>query len=166
VLAGAVAGIGVLIFSAVVLYFTQVNALMVEMNDSFSAIHELQSMRADYKIEDERFKKTIDIVRRKTGAIKFKPFFEKKAKEIGVTLENLSDKQLNMSSENPLSERVKEVQVKFSMSKVSIPRMLNFLIEVEKSNNLLRVQDLNIKARYGTRHFFDSNIVFRGYKVD
>jgi len=52
------------------------------------------------------------------------------------------------------------------MPNISIPRLLSFLVEVEKSNKYLRVQDLQIRARYGTKLYFDSQAKVRGYDSD
>ena len=49
---------------------------------------------------------------------------------------------------------------------ISIPRLLGFLVEVEKSNKYLRVQDLQIRGRYGTKLYFDSQVKVRGYDVN
>jgi hypothetical protein len=156
----------VLIISVMLFYFSQVDALESELNESFNAIYELQQLKADYKYEDERFNNLLRMVRSKTSALRVKPFFEEKATTIGVELQGLSDQTEPLPAENVLSKKVKYVRVEMRIPKVSIPRLLNFMIEVEKSGNFLSVENLEIRSRYGTKLFFDATVKFRGYAVE
>ena len=67
--------------------------------------------------------------------------------------------------DNPLSEKAQEVKVEMRMPNISIPRLMSFLVEVEKSNKYLKVQDLQIRGRYGTKLYFDGQAKVRGYDV-
>ncbi len=165
VLAGVVGGIAVLILMAVGLYFSQVNRLRNDLSGSFVALHELQAMKSNYEQETKNFDKLVETVDRKTRSMSLKPFFEKIANDLGVTIEGLNDQKAPLSADNPLAEKMQEVRVEMRLPNISIPRMMSFLVEIEKSNKYLRVQDLTVRGRYGTKLFFDGQAKVRGYDI-
>ena len=166
VLAGVAGGIGFVIIVAFVIYFSQVSRLKAELNDTFVALHELQELKADYSIEDARFQRVIEQVQRKTGDLQVKPFFEKIARDALVQIEGLNVQKNPLDADNPLGLKMQEVKVKdLRINNTSIPKVLNFLIEIEKANNYIRVQDVEIRGRFGTRLYFDTKLTARGYMV-
>ena len=165
-LAGSIGVVFLLVVMVFGLYFSLVSHLKNDLSSSFAALHELQSKKAMYEQENRNFEKLVDMVERKTKQVSLKPFFEKIANEQGVTIEGLSDSKSPLPADNPLAERFQEVRVEMRMPNISIPRLLSFLVEVEKSNKYLRVQDLQIRARYGTKLYFDSQAKVRGYDSD
>jgi hypothetical protein len=165
VLAGIVGVIALFVLAAFALYFSQVSRLKTDLNDSFAALHELKTLRASYEQENKNFDKLVETIDKKTRSVSIKPFFEKIANDMGVTIEGLSDARTPLAAENPLSEKVQEVRVEMRLPNISIPRLMTFLVEVEKSNKYLRVQDLQIRGRYGTKLFFDAQVKVRGYDV-
>jgi chaperonin cofactor prefoldin len=166
VLAGIAGAIGFVIIVAFAIYFSQVNRLKAELNDSFAALHELQELKADYSIEDARFQRVVEQVQKKTGDLQVKPFFEKVARDTLVQLEGLNVQKNPLDADNPLGSKMQEVKVKdLRINNTSIPKVLNFLIEIEKANNYIRVQDLEIRGRFGTRLYFDTKLTARGYAV-
>lgn len=166
VLAGVAGGIGFVIVVAFGIYFSQVNRLKSELNDAFAALHELQDLKADFAIEDARFQRVIEQVQKKTGDLQVKPFFEKVARETLVQIEGLNVQKNPLDADNPLGSKMQEVKVKdLRINNTSIPKVLNFLIEIEKANNYIRVQDIEIRGRFGTRLYFDTKLTARGYQV-
>lgn len=165
VLAGIVAGIAAFVLLAIVLYFTQVNALRNDLSSSFAALHELQGLRSAYETENRNFEKLVDTVGKKTRQSQLKPYFEKTGQDLGMTIEGLQESRSPLSADNPLQEKMEETRIEMRLPNTSIPRLMNFLVEVEKSGKYLRVQDLTIRGRYGTKLFFDSQAKIRGYAV-
>jgi hypothetical protein len=165
-LSGSIGVVFLLVIMVFGLYFSLVSHLKNELSSSFAALHELQSKKAMYEQENRNFEKLVDMVERKTKQVSLKPFFEKIANDQGVNIEGLSDSKSPLPADNPLAERFQEVRVEMRMPNISIPRLLSFLVEVEKSNKYLRVQDLQIRARYGTKLYFDSQAKVRGYDSD
>jgi len=163
VLAGIVGIIALFVFGAVGLYFSQVNRLKNDLAASFDALHELHTMKGQYEQENKNYEKLVDTIEKKTRSMSIKPFFEKIANDLGVTLEGLNDSKAPLPSDNALSEKIGEVKVEMHMPNISIPRLMSFLVEVEKSNKYLKVQDLQIRGRYGTKLFFDAQAKVRGY---
>ena len=165
-LSGLIGVVGFFVFGAVILYFSQVGRLRSELNESFEALHEMQSLKAEYQAEQKRYDKLTEQIARKTGDLRPKPFFEKIANEQGVQIEGgLTETRVPLPADNPLSEKMQEVRVEMRLNNISVPRLLNFLVEVEKANNFVRVQDLEIRARFGTRLYFDSKLKARAYSV-
>jgi hypothetical protein len=165
VLAGLVAFIGVFVLGAFALYFSQVNRLKDDLSNSFAALHELQALKAAYDIENKNFEKLVEVIQRRTKQTSLKPFFEKTGNDLGVTIEALSDQKTPVHPDNPLADKMQEVRVNMRLPNISIPRLLSFLVEIEKSNRYLRVQDLEIKGKYGTKLYFDSEVKVRGYDL-
>ena len=165
-LTGLIGAVGFFVFGAVILYFSQVGRLRSELNESFDAVHEMQSLKAEFQAEQKRYDKLTEQIARKTGDLRPKPFFEKIANEQGVQIEGgLTETRVPLPADNPLSEKMQEVRVEMRLNNISIPRLLNFLVEVEKANNFVRIQDLEVRARFGTRLYFDSKLKARAYSV-
>jgi hypothetical protein len=165
VLAGIVGVIGLFVLSAIVLYFSQVSRLKSDLSNSFASLHELQALKAAYDVENKNFEKLVDTIDKKTKQVSLKPLFEKIANDLGVTLEGINDQRAPLPAESPLAEKVQEVRVDMRLPNISIPRLLNFLVEIEKTNKYLRVQELVVRGRYGTKLFFDGTVKVRGYDV-
>ncbi len=165
VLAGVVGVIALFVFSALMLYFAQVTRLRTDLNDGFAALHELKQLRVAYEVENKNYEKLVETVQRRAKQMSLKPFFEKIANDLGVTIEGISDQKVPLAAENPLSDKLQEIRVEMRLPNISIPRLLNFVVEIEKSGKYLKVQDLQIRARYGTKLFFDGQIKVRGYDV-
>ena len=166
-----VLGAGVFLILAFVLaafglYFSRVSALEAELNTSFAALHDLKARKAEDRLEDKRFSSLVSAVRKKTKSLKFKPFFEKLARDMKVEVRSLNEQTADLPSDNPLSEHMKEVQIDMKIPKVSIPRLLKFLIAIERADRYLRVQDLKITGLYGNKLYFESSILVRGYSVN
>ena len=163
-LAGAGALIFLAISLAVLLYLTSVRSLQQDLEDSFAAIQELDTRKKDFQSEEARYNQLIEMMS-KQNAVAKKPQLEKVSKEVGVDLEGLSESKVALPNENPLARKVQEAKLEMRLSNISVPKLLNFLVEVEKSNNLLRIRDLTVRGRYGTKLYFDSLVVIRGYTV-
>jgi hypothetical protein len=164
-MAGVIGFVLICVLGLLGLYFSQVGQLNSSLSNTFSAMHELRSLRTAYEIEDKKFDKLYDLISRRTRGLRMKPEFEKIARNLGVTIDSVTEKKIPLASDNPLSDKVQEVHVDLRLGNISVPRLLNFLVDIEKSNKYLRVIDLKIGARYGTRLFFDANVKIRGYSV-
>jgi hypothetical protein len=166
VLAGVAGAIGFVIVVAFAIYISRVNALKADLNNAFAALHELQELKAEFAVEDARFQRVLEQVQRKTADLQVKPFFEKVGRDTLIQLEGLNVQKNPLDADNPLGSKIQEVKVKdLRINNTSIPKLLNFLTEIEKANNYIRVQDLEIRGRFGTRLYFDAKLTARGYSV-
>lgn len=155
--------IAILILSAFALYFTEVRSLESELSQSVAALQELRKYKISDQAEERRFSKLVETIRVKTRGLSMKPFFEKLTKEKGVAMKDLTEKEVDLDSSNPLSDSVKEVHVELRIPEISIPRLLNFITEVEKAERYIRLQDIKITAQFGNKLYFSTMLTFRGY---
>lgn len=157
----AIVALVIMIFSA---YFIRISALESDLNSGYEALRSFRNQADEYKIAAAKLEWVKQNVESKTADLRPKPFFEQTAKKIGVTLEGLNSEDADLSKDNPLAPYFKEIQVKFRMPKVSIPRLLKFISEIEKSGKTLSLKDLKIRALFGDRLYFDVEAVASGYK--
>jgi len=160
-----IAAVGILILSAFALYFAEVRSLESELSQSVSSLQELRKQKVLDAAEEKRFSRLVDTIRVKTRGLSFKPFFEKLTKEKGVTMKDLAEKDVDMDANNPLADSVREVRIELRVPQISIPRLLNFITEVEKSERYIRLQDVKITGQYGNKLYFDTTLMFRGYAL-
>ncbi len=162
-IAGGLALLVLIVLGLVGLYFAQVNGLNRELNKRFDALYELKQLKADAAKEDQKFGKLIESVVNASGGLRIKPYFEKIANEQSVQIEGLVETKVPLPSDNPMSEKLQEVKVEMRLNNISIPRLLNFIVEVEKGSGSIRVQDLQIRAKYGTKLYFDAQLKGHGF---
>ena len=163
VIAGGITILSLIVVGFVAFYFAQVGQLGRDLNKRFEAIYELKQLKQEYQSENGKVSKIVDSVMGTAGSLKVKPFFEKIANEQGVQFDGgLTESKSPLPADNPLSEKLQEVKVELRLNNISIPRLLNFLVEIEKGSGSIRVQDLKITGRYGTKMFFDVQIKARG----
>ena len=160
--ASSVALIVILIFSV---YFSQIRVLERELSEGFDAMRQIRTLSSDYNAEKERMDNLMRIIDTKTNTLKPKPFLEEKANQIGVALEGLRSEEIDMPPDSPLAPYFMAVNVDFRIPKVSIPRMLKFFEEIEKSDKGLNVRNLQIRARYGDKLYFDVQARVTGLKA-
>lgn len=165
VLAGLIGSVVLLVGSIVWLYFHQVHMLRKELNDGFKALHELQVRRGEYDREKKRFDRLVSQVSNKTRRLNFKPLFERLANQQKARLEGLGEQNIPIAVEDPLSEKLRRVKVDVTFPEISVPRLLNLLSEIEKANDYLAVEDLEVRSRFGTKLFFSANVKVRGFKA-
>ena len=164
VFAGLVGVVTLFVLSALVLYFSQVASLNRELSMSLAARHELEALRSDFARENQRFERLTSQLRNRTSDLRMKPFFEKIGIDQGVQIEGLTDQRVPLPEDNALSKAAfQSVKVDLRVNNISIPKLLNFMMEIEKANNFIRIRDLQIRGRFGTRLYFDGQITARGY---
>jgi hypothetical protein len=165
VLAGVVGMLLVFVLGAFTIYYTRINALEDELNASFDALTEVRSLSSTYEQELKRYQELKSAVSRSAAEFKPKPFFESKANQVGVQIADLRSQDTEIPAESPLAADFRYTQVEFKLPKVSLPRLLKFMEEVEKSKGSLNVHSLQIRTRYGDRLFFETSAKVIAYKT-
>lgn len=163
VIVGGITSLVLIVVAFLALYFAQVASLNRELNKRFDALYEMRQQKHEYQVEDRKFAKLIESVTADSASLRIKPYFEKIANDQGVQIEGLTETKVPLAADNPMSEKLQEVKVEMRLNNISIPRLLNFIIEVEKGSGSIRVQDLQIRARYGTKLFFDVQLKGHGF---
>ena len=146
-------------------YFSRVNSLQNEMNQSFSALSDLRRVIAKDSVNDKKYDYLVKSITKKTRNLNYKPFFEKLSKKNNVTIKNLNVEKAESLPGDPLAKEVQEYNIEMKIPKISLPKILKFLIDIEKSRKYLRVKDLKILGMYGTKLYFDVVLVVRAYSV-
>lgn len=165
-MAGAAGVLLVFVLGAFIVYFSRISALEDELNASFDALQEVRNLSSNYDQELRRYQELKAIVSRNASDFKPKPFFESKANQVGVQIVDLRSQDAEIPAESPLAQDFRYVSVEFKLPKVSLPRLLKFVEEVEKSNANLNIHSLQVRTRYGDRLFFETSAKVVGYKVE
>lgn len=165
VLAGAAGLLLVFVLGAFTIYFSRINALEDELNTSFDALQEIRVLNASYESELHRYQELKSLVSRNANDFKPKPYFESKSNQVGVAISDLRSQDSDIPAESALAQDFRYSQVDFRLPKVSLPRLLKFVEEVEKGNPNLIFHSLQIRTRYGDRLFFETNAKVVGYKT-
>jgi len=164
-LAGVAGGLLVFVLGAFTIYFSRINALEDELNTSFDALQEVRTLNVNYDQELKRYQELKSIVARNSSEFKPKPYFESKSNQVGVQIQDLRSQDSEIASDSPLATDFRYSTVEFRLPKVSLPRLLKFIEEVEKGNPSLNFHSLQIRTRYGDRLFFETNAKVVAYKV-
>lgn len=165
VLAGVAGMLVVFVLGAFTIYFSRINALEDELNASFDALTEVRSLSSTYEQELKRYQELKSAVSRSAADFKPKPFFESKANQVGVQIADLRSQDTEIPAESPLATDFRYTQVEFKLPKVSLPRLLKFMEEVEKSSGSMNIHSLQIRTRYGDRLFFETSAKVVAYKT-
>jgi hypothetical protein len=148
------------------IYFSSAAAIEGELDQGFDALYSLQDARKELSSEGKRYSLLLDNIRKKSRALAIKPFIEKTAKNTDVTIRDLSERSTDLPADVILSEELKFVNANLNLSKVSVPRLITFLLEIERSKSFLTVDDLQIRSRHSDKLFFDAKLKIRGYGVE
>ena len=163
---GSFSVVGLVVLGAILFYFSRINNLESQLNQGFDSLHRLRVLSAQYKRVDESMRYLKKSVNRKTSKLRPKAFFEKIAGQVGVTLQSLRSEEKEITDGSPLAANFKYLKISFRMPKVSLPRMLKFFSEIERSDKTLIVSNLTIRGLYGSKKlYFDVEADVTGFKV-
>lgn len=155
----------ILVVLMLFLYFSRLNKLESELSYRFDALSRLYVLKQEYQKTFKNYNNFIQYIRANTINLKLRPFFEEMSKKTGVEIQGLNEQRKPIPPENKLSENIQYIKADMRFPNISIPRLLNFVTEVEKSGNFLSLENIQIRSKYGTRLFFDVQASFRGYSV-
>ena len=164
----AVFGVLVMVLSIFVvsifsLYYSRASSLEKELSDTFSAVQELKAKKIEDKIQEQTFQKLMDLLKKKSEGLVIKPFFEKLSREKNVEIREIIEQPQDLDANDPLASSMKVIKVELRIPQISIPKLLNFIIEIEKAGKYLRVQDLKITGLYGNKLYFEAQLIIRAY---
>ncbi len=176
-LAGVAGSLLVFVLGAFTIYFSRINALEDELNTSFDALQEVRTLSANYEQELKRYQELKGLISTSSGNFKPKAYFEGISNKVGVQLQDLRSQDAEISADSPLATDFRYSTIEFRLPKVSLPRLLKFIEEVEKgkpdmkegeammANPNLNFHSLQIRTRYGDRLFFETTARVVAYKV-
>jgi hypothetical protein len=163
-LAGSAVAFFLMIMLGIWIYVAQVGTLRTELSDSFSTLRQFRSLANEFGMENTKFTLLVDSVKSKVDSTSYKPFLDQLAKKNGLSLGQLDERDIAATEDSPLGKELRDVAIDVNLDNVSLPRLLKFLTEIEKSGKYLRIDDLRIRSRYGTKLYFDAKLLFRAYK--
>lgn len=163
VLIGAVAIIFFLIMGIVGIYIVQIGSLGEELNNSLTAYKSLELKSQQYNTKNNEFQYLVNKIN-SGGSGAIKPFFENLSKKHKITLDSLNENMQNMQMDNVLGNQFREANVDLRLNKISLPRLLKFLVAVEADGSFYKVSDVKIEARYDDKLYFDTQIKVKGFK--
>lgn len=162
-IAGGSVGLVVIVVAFLGVYFAQLSSLNRDLNRRFDALYEIRDLKDSYQVENARFSALEASISGSSSTMRMRPYFEKIANEQGVKIDGLTESKAPLASDNVLSAKFQEVRVEMRLNNISIPKLLEFLVEVEKGGGSIRIQDLQVQAKYGTKLFFDAKIKARSF---
>ena len=163
--AGLFGVITLFVVMAFYIYFSQVSSLKANLSESFDALRQLETLSTEFTKEQKKYDKLLRRVKAKTGGLSsFKSHFESLSRKESVNLASLNEKSVKIPDANPLSRSMNEINVDIKLDNASLPRILRYLASIEKSGKFMKVANLKIRSRYGTKLYFDSQIAVKGYK--
>jgi hypothetical protein len=162
---GSVLGAVCVLVMVFLLYFWGVQSLRNKLANGFDSFHELQVMEIDLGKERGRFDKLKDRIDQRVRGMRVKPFIEQLANKHNVTIGNIIERPEQIQSGDPLSKDFEKYKVELKVSKVSLPRMLNFLTDIEKSKKLVTITEFEVRNQFGTKLYFNVSMSLSGYKV-
>ena len=89
---------------------------------------------------------------------------KKISKQKKVEIKNINASEISGNYNQEFSEKIQEYEIEMRLPKISIPKLLNFLIALEKSDRFLGVKDIKITGLYGNKLYFDTKLLLTGYK--
>lgn len=164
VLAGIGALFVALVIGTILLYLSRVNALDDNLNTSVKALRDLRSLTQSYTYEEKRYSQLQNMIRSSSRSFRPKPFFEAQAKQFGLVITDLRSDEADLPPDSPLAKDFKQVTVEFRLPEVSVPRLIRFISDIEKSDYFLNFSSLQIRSRFGDRLYFEVSAKVVGYK--
>ena len=152
-----------LIMGAFYIYASNLSAYRSEIKESYQAINEINLLVAKEKNAEVHFKNIIKKVSSKSRN-SLKPYFEKLLSSKNLPVKGIQERTKNLGTSSLLSEYFSEIHVDLRLAKISIPKLLDLVISIEKSGMLLLVDNLKISQLYGDNLYFDAHIKVRGFK--
>lgn len=154
------------VFLAFGIYFSQVSKLKTNLSESFAAIRQLEDLSVQFNQEEKRFDALLKKVQVATGDLgSFKSHFEQLSRTEAVKISSLNEKFTIIPDTNPLGKSMNEIKVDVDIDNVSLPKIMRYIVSIEKSGKFMKVSDLKIRSRYGTKLYFDTQMAIKGYKI-
>ena len=152
--------IGTLLIMA--LYFSALSSLDNQLSDSFEAKHRLSFLMQNYAKKMSEYEAMKQSLQKKVGGLRARAFFEGIAREKGVVVGDINETKKPIENSDLLAKEYQATNIQIRMNKISLPKLIKFVSEVERSENYFSVGDLRIRGKFGTKLYFDVETVFNG----
>jgi len=153
-----------LVISLIVSYMIGLNMLQAQLDTAFSASNQLRDLGGAYASSKAQLMNLEQRINQANEGFVMVGVLEKKAKELNLNTSGFPPQLpvTDFPTNNPLSEKFQNAKVEFRVSNASIKKILDYIVALESTPNLLRVTSLKIKGLYQDRMYFDASFEVEG----
>lgn len=142
-------------------YITALNRLQSRLDESFEAVNNLRDKQIEFAVIKKKYDELDKRLSGVTQSLQILSLLEEKAKSKGLQISG-NNKAEKPSTEKDfirsslLKDKYKPMRSEFRISNVSLQKIIDFVVDIESDNKLLRVTDLRIKGLYQNKLYFDA----------
>ena len=128
------------------------------------ATQKLQQLSGELTQQEQLYRQLVRDISAQTRSLNnLKSHFERLSRNEGISLRELKEKSAPLPDSNVLSESFTQTNVMVLIDNISLPKLLKYITQIEKSGRNLSIHGLKIRSRYETKLYFDSEISVKGY---
>jgi hypothetical protein len=161
VVVGGVLAMILLLVGIISLYLSALSGLQSDLDSAFAATNKLKEVQTVHQIARQRYEE-LDGMLRDNANLSLITLIESKAKEMGVTVGDFPSQQEVAPPTAPLSNSAfknhRVAKIRFSISKAGLKKIVEFVVELEKLKNRLRVTSLTIKRGFVDKLYLDASV--------
>jgi hypothetical protein len=163
----SVLGLILFFISSIIFYFYGLHILQVQLNEVTRSFNQLSSVKGAYLSINQEFKKLSNELKNTNSAGFLHDVIDAKAKELNIDLTFVSEKAtvLDLSAADPMSSHFQKVRMDCKLNSVSLRKIIDFLSLIQKTENKLKVEKLEIQQKFGTKLYFDVNVSIAAYSA-
>jgi general secretion pathway protein M len=146
-----------IIYSAFAATTASINS-RIEKSRTF--LKKMEDLRTSYVQTERQVRQLEQMVRRTAPDFQLASHLEKLAQRNSVAIESLKERP-----SPPSNDLYKETQVSVSVKQITLRNLINFLFDIENSNELLRITSLQIKPNFQDPTQLNTNFVVSTFQA-
>jgi hypothetical protein len=158
---GGVLGFLLLLVGLISLYLGASSALQNDLDFAFSSTNRLKEVQVGHLVAKRRFAE-LETALQINQSLSLITLVEAKAKEMGVLVGDFPSQQEISAPSAPLSASALKnhriAKIRFSVNKVGLKKVVEFLVALESLPNRLRVSSLSIKRSFSDKLYLDASV--------
>ena len=159
-----------IVLAFVGIYISALNSLQSRLDEAFWAVNTLRDKQVEFAVIKKKYDELDKRLSNVTQSYQTLSLLEEKAKSKGLQISgnNKSEKPSNEEDfikSSLLKENYKSMRSEFRISNVSLQKIIDFVVDIESDNKLLRVTDLRIKGLYQNKLYFDAMFAVDGLEM-
>ena len=158
---------GIILFVMVLLiYFYGLYNLQTKLNHATDVYLKIQEEKPNFIIVQNEYKQIAANITQVNKLENLIPEINLVATELNIQIDGLDTKiplVIPLSSTQDLTADFNKVKIDFQIKSISIKRMIDFLIKVQKLPNKFAISNLEIVQVFGNKLYFNVNVSFITY---
>lgn len=152
-------------FLLVFVYFWSLHSLQKQLEDAIADTNVLQTLKAPYTQIQGQFSQITSSLQSSNQPSQIVSALDQKAKSMDIQTSNLSGTPplIGLPSSHPLAKQFKKARIEFSLSNVSLKKIIEYVRAIQEMPNKYRVTKLDISQIFGTRLYFNVNLIVECY---